>query len=264
MPSFSWLQTTSSLMIGVVLFFLLIAFYFLGYQLRLRKMARSKEPIGEDLGAISGTLLGLLALMLAFTFGMSNSRYDSRRALVVEEANDIGTVILRTDIFPDSIRQELRAQLKEYVKARVEYYETGMNLEKAYAAYVRGNEISGKVWSIVASYAQVDPSLTKTSEIIPALNAMIDIVTTRRAVGEATIPESILYFLFTLCLTSSFLLGYDRKNRLDLIVVVGFALMLSATVFTIIDLDKPRSGLITMDKANQNLVALLEMFRDTE
>ena len=56
----------------------------------------------SDLGAINGTLLGLLGLLLAFTFGMASSRYDTRRQLVIEEANDIGTVILRTDFFPDT------------------------------------------------------------------------------------------------------------------------------------------------------------------
>ena len=96
--------------------------------------------------------------------------------------------------------------------------------------------------------------------LVPALNEMIDITTTRRAAGEATIPDSIMYFLFILCLGSAFLLGYEQAQKIDWIVVIGFATMLSATVFNIIDLDRPRSGLINMDTPNEKIVELLQMF----
>jgi len=257
----SLLQSAPTLLVAITLFILLIAFYILGYRLRTRAIKNSAEHSVEDLGAINGTLLGLLALLLAFTFGMSNSRYDTRRQLAIEEANDIGTAILRTDIYPDSMRQLLRTHLKDYVEARIAFYQARMDIEKTIAEYNRGSEIGNKIWSIVAAYAKEDNITTRTSELIPALNAMIDITTTRRAAGEATIPDSIMYFLFTLCLCSSFLLGYDRKNKFDWIVVIGFALMLSATVFTIIDLDRPRSGLIDMDSPNQKIIELREMFK---
>lgn len=260
MLKFTLLQTTPPIVIAVILFLLLIIFYILGYKVRLRKLRRSDENTVEDLGAINGTLLGLLALLLAFTFGMSNSRFDARRGLVIEEANAIGTVILRTDILPDSIRKVLRAHLEEYVDARIEFYKVKMDIEKMVESYNRAGEISAKIWTIVADYARKDPIRAKASEMVPALNAMIDVTTTRRAAGEATIPDSILYFLLFLCLASSFLLGYDRKNKFDWIVVLGFAVMLSATVFTIIDLDRPRSGLIDMDKPNERIYDLKEMF----
>lgn len=257
----SLLQSTPTLLVAITLFILLIAFYFIGYRLRNSTIKNSPGHTVEDLGAISGTMLGLLALLLAFAFGMSNSRYDTRRQLVIEEANNIGTAILRTDIYPDSLRLVLRNHLKDYVEARIAFYEAGMDMQKTVQEYLRASEISNKIWSIVAAYAREDNITTRTSELIPALNAMIDITTTRRAAGEATIPDPIMYFLFALCLCSSFLLGYDAKNKFDWIVVVGFALMLSATVFTIIDLDRPRSGLIDLDKPNEKIIELRQMFK---
>ena len=95
-----------------------------------------------DLGAINGTLLGLLGLLLAFTFSMASSRFDSRRQLVIEEANDIGTVILRTDFFPDSTRRLLRGTLKEYVEARIAFYQAGMDINKAVAYYLKADSLS--------------------------------------------------------------------------------------------------------------------------
>ena len=213
-----------------------------------------------DLGQISGTLLALLGLLLAFTFSMSNSRFDNRRQLVIEEANAIGTVILRTDIYPDSIRKILRANLKEYVDNRIAFYRAGMNMEKTVDYYTKADEVSKKIWSTAASYAKMDNVTTRTSMLIPALNEMIDITTTRRAVGEATIPDSIMYFLFTLCIGAAFLLGYEQREKIDWIVVIGFAAMLSATVFNIIDLDRPRSALINMHKPNEKIVELRQMF----
>jgi hypothetical protein len=261
MLKLSLLQSTPTILIAIVLLILLILFYILGYRLRLRKINRSKDQAVEDLSAINGTLLGLLALLLAFAFSMSNSRFDTRRAMIIEEANNIGTVILRTDIYPDSMRQLLRGQLKDYVEARISFIQAGMDEKKIVETYLKANEISNKIWSTAANYAKIDNITTRTSELIPALNAMIDITTTRRAAGESTIPDSIMYFLFVLCLCSAFLLGYDIKNKFDWIVLIGFAIMLSATVFTIIDMDRPRSGFINMDKPNEKIIELRDMFK---
>lgn len=260
MLKLSLLQSTATLVIAAIIFFLIIIFYLFGYYLRRRAVIKNPEKSQSDLGALSGTLLGLLALLLAFTFSMSNSRFDTRRQLIIEEANDIGTVVLRTDIYPDSVRQLLRAGLKEYVEARIAFCQAGMDKEKLVKYYLKADSIGKEVWSIAASYAKVDNITTKTSELIPALNAMIDITTTRRAAGEDTIPDSIMYFLFILCCCSAFLLGYDSKNKIDWIVVMGLAIMLSSTVFTIIDLDRPRSGLIHMDGPNQKIIELRGMF----
>lgn len=261
MLELSLLQSSSTVLIAIILFILLIVFYLFGFRIRGRVVKRNPEETIEDLGQINSTLLGLLALLLAFTFSMSNSRYDTRRQLIIEEANAIGTVILRTDIYPDSMRQILRSRLKDYVEARIAFYQAGMDTEKIIEQYLKASEISSQIWSTVAAYAKKDNVTTRTSELIPALNAMIDITTTRRAAGESTIPDSIMYFLFALCLCSAFLLGYDHKNKFDWIVVIGFAIMLSSTVFTIIDMDRPRSGLINMDKPNEKIIELREMFK---
>ena len=259
MLELSLLQSAPTFLIASIIFILIIVFYWLGHTIRIQAIKKNPDQ-ARDLGAINGTLLGLLGLLLAFTFSMSNSRFDTRRSLVVEEANVIGTVILRTDIYPDSIRQLLRANLKDYVEARIAYYQVGMDFEKMVTYHRKGDDIGKKVWSIAATYAKTDDITTRTSQLIPALNDMIDITTTRKAAGEATIPDSIMYFLFILCFCSAFLLGYEFRDKIDWVIVLGFAIILSATVFNIIDLDRPRSGLISLDTPNQKIVELREMF----
>ena len=255
------LQETPAVVVGIVIFVLIIVFFSLGNRLRDSMIRKDPEHVKTDLKPINGMLIGLLGLLLAFTFSMSNSRFDTRRELVVREANIIGTAILRTDIYPDSVRKLLRSGLKDYLEARIAFYQAGMNIENAIIHYREADSIGKKIWSIAAGYARINDITTRTSQLIPALNELIDITTTRKAAGEGTIPDSIMYFLFTLCCITTFLLGYDYQGKIDWIIVISFSIMLSATVFTIIDLDRPRGGLIKLDKANQNIVELREMFK---
>jgi hypothetical protein len=261
MLKLSMLQSATALLIGIIIFIVIIVFYLVGHRIRLNGIKKNPGKEITEMGAINGTLLGLLGLLLAFTFSMASSRFDNRRQVITQEANNIGTVILRTDIYPDSIRQLLRSYLKDYVEARIDYYEAGMDENKIVQAALKTDSISKKLWTITATHARNDNIATITSEMIPAMNDMIDIVTTRRAAGEATIPDSIMYFLFVLCASSAFLLGYDNKHKTDWVVVMGLAIMLSATVFTITDLDRPRSGLISMDKPNEKIIELRAMFK---
>lgn len=256
----SLLQSTSAWVVASLIFILAIVSYWFGHRIRIRIIKKNPDLSKIEFGAISGTLLALLGLLLAFTFSMSNSRFDNRRQLVIEEANAIGTVILRTDIYPDSMRSLLRTNLKEYLEDRIAFYQAGTDIEKTIEFYRKADETGKKVWSIAAAYAKTDGIATRNSLLIPALNEMIDITTTRRAAGEATIPDSIMYFLFILCLGSAFLLGYEHPDQIDWIVVIGFATMLAVTVFNIVDLDRPRRGLINMDTPNQKIIELREMF----
>ena len=260
MINFSSLQLASSFTISMLLFILIIISYILGHVFIKRAIRKDPEHINIELGSINGALLALLGLILAFSFSMASSRFDKRRTLVIEEANNIGTAILRTDIYPDSIKKNLKVNMKLYVEERIAFYESGMDMQKTLLHYKQADAIGKKIWSITADYAKKDNITTRTSELIPALNAMIDITTTRRAAGESTIPDSIMYFLFALCVCSAFLLGYDNKRSIDWVILISFTMMLSLTVFTIIDLDRPRSGLINMDGPNQKMIELRELF----
>lgn len=261
MPQYTFLQTAPAALLASLLFFLLIAGYILGRALRRGMNRRYPALAANSLGTINGMLLGLLGLMLAFTFSMANERFDDRRRLIIEEANSIGTVVLRTQVLPDSMQAALRLSLGRYLEERIAFYEARMDMRRAARHYHSADSISANVWTAVARYARDHDVSVKTSEIVPALNAMIDITTTRRAAGEATLPDSILLFLFALCAGTAMLLGYDDKGPFDAVVVLGFSLMLSATVFTIVDLDRPRSGIINMDGPHQRMVDLRSLFK---
>ena len=262
MIELTYLQSASTYFIAFLIFILVMLFFLIGYKVRMIVIKRDPEHIKTDMKAINGMLVGMLGLLLAFTFSMANSRFDDRRHLVIEESNIIGTTILRTDMYPDSMRNLLRSALKDYVERRIAFYEAGMDFKTARSEFQKGQELSAKVWQIASNYAKKDDITTRTSQLISSINEMIDITSTRLAAGLGTIPDSIMYFLFVLCAGSSFLLGYDHEGRIDKVTVLVLAITLSATVFTIVDLDRPRSGLINMDGPNKNIVDLRQMFNE--
>ena len=87
-----------------------------------------RQKAGEGRSGEASSLTALLFFLLAFTYGMSSSRYDSRRQIVVEEANDIGTAILRSDLYPDTIRAAFRRDFQDYVETRIDYYQASANV----------------------------------------------------------------------------------------------------------------------------------------
>lgn len=248
--------------LAIALFIVLNLTFVTGFQIRRWRLRKSPAKTAEIPGSISSTLLGLLALILAFTFSMANSRFDVRRELAIQEANAIGTTLLRTAFFPDSTQMALKNTLKGYLEERILFLESGTDVAKMIDHFENSDSIAKILWSQVAEFSKSDPNLVKTSEIVPALNEMIDLTTSRRAAGEANIPPSIQYFLLVLCISSTFLLGYERKDNFDWILVSGFSLMLSITVFSIFDLDRPRSGLVTLEEANSKIIDLRELFEE--
>src|SRR6187402_1973770 len=99
----TYLQAAPTFLIGAITFISVMSIFYVGYRARKVMVKRNPEHADTDLKAINGMMIGLLGLILAFTFGMSNSRFNSRRELIMQEVNTIGTAVLRTDIYPDSM-----------------------------------------------------------------------------------------------------------------------------------------------------------------
>jgi len=249
--------------IVLVLFVLLGVAYFIGFRVRRYEEKTNHIDRDAEIGSIEGSLLGLFAFFLAFTFSMSNSRYDQRREAIVHEANTIGTAILRADLYPDSLRIPMRAAFGRYIETRVAYYNAGIDTAKNAAALVATNIESGKIWRITSQLAGDASFETATKLMVPALNDMIDAVTSRDAAKNAQVPEAILWVLFLLGCLSSFLVGFGTKGEsVNYMVGGAFILMVSIAMYLIIDLDRPRSGIINTNDANQRIIELRELVKD--
>ena len=95
-------------------------------------------------------------------------------------------------------------------------------------------------------------------QMLPALNTMIDSVSKREEARNAHIPDSILWLLFALCFAGSFIAGYANKSaKTDWVVLCTYSLMTILTIYIILDLDRPRRGIITSQRAHENMSELL-------
>lgn len=260
--SYSPFYDSPPVLIALVLFISMLLINRLGvtaYKKRLLKHPETKEAAFSTL---EGALLGLLALLLGFTFSMSSSRFDDRREALIEEVNAIGTAVLRADLYPDSVKQILRNDFREYLEARISYYEARNDKTAIQNSLKRAGDISSRIWKKAAEFTPGEAhSIVISNQMIPALNAMIDIVTTRDEKEWARIPKSIMFLLFVLCVASSFIVGYSMKGRkTDWLILISFCLMVSITLYMILDLDKPRSGIITLNDSHQKMIELRELF----
>ncbi len=247
--------------IAIGVFVLILLFNWLGFRYRQIQVRKHRNDEIDSIGTIEGSMLGLLGLLLAFSFGIASSKFESRRAIIAEEANSIGTALLRCDLYPDSIRNILRKDFREYVEARVDYYNAGDDEDLIKKSLGKANIYSTKLWKVVTQEGQNPQNLVRTAQMIPALNAMIDIVSARNSGRQAKVPPIILNVLLILTLTSGFLSGYGNKaKRRNMVLIYGFALMTAMALYLVMELDRPRRGVINLDVAQKNITDLRNQF----
>jgi hypothetical protein len=210
--------------------------------------------------AIEGALYALLGLLIAFTFSGAEQRFDARRHLIIDEANDIGTAYLRLDLLSPSSQPELKSLFRTYVQKRLETYRNVYDYEAVIKGLRETKQIQGEIWTkALAGCPQGSPC---TILLLPSLNGMFDIAATRYWVTKFHPPKIVFIMLFGLGLICAFLAGIAMAGSKghNWIYSVGFALVLAGTIYVILDMEYPRTGLIrvtNMDRALEQV--LLDM-----
>jgi hypothetical protein len=247
------------------LFLGMLLFLEIGRRAGIRRLQDDSNTAAEGIGAVDGAVFAVLGLLIAFTFSGAAARFDSRRQLIVEETNNIGTAYLRVDLLPAGARSALRESFRSYLDARIETYRKLPDIAAARASLARANELQRQIWQQAVEAIRADGSLPAPLLLLPALNAMIDITTTRTMATQLHPPLIVFVMLFVLALAASLMAGYGMtgsklRSRLHML---GFALVMAVAVFVILDLEYPRLGLVRVDAFDQALVDLREgMNRD--
>jgi hypothetical protein len=228
-----------------------------GRRLGIRQRARMIDEGEPGVGAVEAAIFALLGLLIAFTFQGASARFDARRELVVQEANNIGTAWLRIDLLPASAQPAMRDLFRQYVDSRLETYRKVPDMVAVRAELERTSKLQNEIWRIAVA-GQKESGQAIVVGLLPPLNQMFDIVTTRSMAVQIHPPDIVFDMLALLAFASSFLAGYGMsgsKTR-DWIHSIGFATILSITVYVILDMEYPRLGLIRVDSFDQVLVAL--------
>ena len=213
---------------------------------------------------MEGAVYGLLGLLIAFTFSGAAERFAARRALVVQEANAIGTAYLRIDLLPEDAQPALRGLFRRYVDSRLAAYAHLPDIEAAMAELGRSNALQAEIWKAAQEAAARSPIPPRSHLLLPALNEMIDITTTRLAATRTRPPIIILGMLIALTLLSALVAGYGmaEARRRHWLHPVVYALAMSVTLFVILDLEYPRLGVIRVDAADQLLLDVRAAMKD--
>lgn len=211
---------------------------------------RSKVSESGPSGILVGSILSLLAFLLAFTFGMAASRFEDRRVAVLEEANSIGTSYLRADLLAEPLRSNARHLLNQYADIRASLA-SGWTYELLGELIGKSEKIQSELWSVAVSASEAAPSAI-TGLFVQAINEMIDVDAERRFLGtRSAIPSAIwacLYFVAAIGLASAGFQSAGRKAQnkfLLFAVVLTFALVLTLVA----DLDHPVRGILKTDQS---------------
>jgi hypothetical protein len=243
-------------LISLALFYACAEF---GYRLGNAAAPRLNKEATTHVGTIEGALLGLLALLLGFAFSMAMDRYDNRRSVVVNEANDLQTTYLRSKLLHPPHNTIVADLLKQYVDSRVEYLKAAYDQLVLQNALNRTSALQRSLWQQATLAAQENNDEVRTGYFIESLNNLIDDHTRRVAAMGNHVPEIILLLLFFVAAMTIAMTGYSSGLNQTRLGIPRFILILltSATLMVIIDLDRPKRGFIKVTEK-----AMLELQRE--
>jgi len=216
------------------------------------------ETSSESAGAVVGAVFALLGLLTAFTFSAAYSRLETRRQLMVQEVNAIGTAYLRLDVLPNEAQAQLRKDFKAYTLSRFAFYQKLTEKEGALSELAHASELQQLIWSKAVSASSGTENSSIRMLLLPALNEMIDIVTTRSVAIMAHPPLLIYASLALISIACGGMIGYRASisEYSSRFYEIAFALVMSFTMYLILDIEYPRFGLVRLDHINQLLFDL--------
>lgn len=235
----------------------------LGVRIGKTHLRSGRGKILDTLGVIDGPIFALFGLLIAFTFSSALTRFDERRKLIVEEANDIGTAYLRLDLLPPADQEPLRNLFRSYIDSRIRTYELIPDMQAALAEYERTEILQAEIWNQAIRGVAKSPNTLSGMQLLPALNSMFDITNTRTAVLQFHPPMVIFAMLLVMALVSSLLVGYQMAafEKRSWIHIVLFIISISLTCYVILDIEYPRMGLIRVDAVDSVLRDVREGIR---
>ena len=219
-----------------------------GYRSGLRADPERDAIASGQVGPIEGALLGLLGLLLAFSFAAAGTRFLERQDLIVREANAIGTAYLRADFLADPHRSNLRAALKEYTEHRIRATSgTRGTADPGIVSEVAA--LHARIWDAAKEGVRDRPELLVV--VVPAINDLIDLHSLRVAAAVKHIPYAVLGLLLACSAISVAVIGYGcgTEGRRRTLMTVPLAIIIAAALWVTYDLDHPRRGLLRLDDA---------------
>jgi hypothetical protein len=213
-----------------------------------RRIRRDHNEHHGEVSTLENASLGLLSLMIGFTFAMALAHYDLRRAAVLDEANAIGTVALRARLLQPPQTLEATNLLRRYVDLRISGIGKTLSDGGMTELIKQSEAIQNRLWQVTVDSAQ-DPHPVTLGLFVQALNELIDLHAKRLAAARDNIPLPILALLYGIAIVAVGLAGYNagigRRGPSPQILV---SLLIATVIIMVVDLDRPQGGLVTISQ----------------
>ena len=220
-----------------------------GFWIGLWLQRRNPESGGTPMtGAVVGGMLGLMAFLLAFCIGIVINQHNGRKAMVVTEANAVGTAYLRAGFLDEADRDRTRDLLQEYVEIRLAVVGKESLLE---ATLARSGEIHNELWAIVEEIVGQGNDSATVALFADSINEVIDVHSERLAAVELRLPELLWMVLYASSVLSFLLVGVSSSadGKRDPLAILLFALAFVAVLMIIVDLDRSQQGILTVSQS---------------
>lgn len=249
----SFLATTPLWLVALTLFGSMCAASAIGIALRARRDRRRApgEADGQE-GYIVSAVLGLLALLMGFTFSLAVDRFDTRRVLVLQEANAIGTTYLRAQLLVEPHRTRMTNLLLSYVDNRMLLAKAGPDAVSPYLAV--NDALIVDMWAATSAAFETIKGRDFSSAYLNSVNEMIDLDTSRKAARLARVPPEVFVVLFIYLITTAGVLGYVLRGLRGRLAAGFLMLLLTLSLSLIIDINRPVLGLIVESQGPMEMV----------
>jgi hypothetical protein len=252
------------LLATLFLFLGMLALLEVGRRVGIRRKRQESEGERGNLGTIEGAIFALFGLVVAFSFSGAALRFNEKRMLIAEEVNCIETAYLRLNLLPEEVRPGLQELFRKYVDSRIETYRRLPDIRSAWVEIAQSKRLQQEIWNEAVG-ATVLPRSHPNAGILllSALNNMFDI-STKRTMALRLHPPTIIYaLLFGLSLTCALLAGYRMSTgqHRSWLHILGFALITVLTVYVILEIEYPRTGLIRLESPDEVLLNIRESMR---
>jgi len=254
----------NSILITIILFLLIVGMHEIGMKIGERYENKSDDDSKSQTTAIQGGIIGMLALILGFTFSMAVQRFDNRAAAEIAEANAIGTAILRTNLLANPYNTKAEELIEDYIRNRLEINNTDLTETKTREKYQKQTlKIQQEIWGLGITAAQLDPNPVTSGLFISSVNDMIDAQGKRNDQLRRQVPPTIFYILFIIFIATGGLIGYasglGKKTSRVPSIVLSFLICL--IVFIIIDLDRARRGTIQVKQDSMEALTPVQQYK---
>jgi len=250
-------ETLPAAWVALGLFGGMLLFLELGRRLGARRQARGLSSAGHS--AVDGAIFALFGLLVAFTFSGAASRWDVRRMNIADEANVIGTAYLRLDLLAAEDQPPQRQLFRDYLDARIQVYSSLPDRVAALAAHGRATALQTTIWkSLMPALRNASAHVDAAKLLVPAVNEMFDMMTTR-TMAARTHPATVIFILlFLLGFGCALLAGYAMAGARSWswLHAATFAFFIAAGTYVILDIEYPRAGFFRLTTYDQVLVDL--------